>query len=142
MKNEFVDATYGEFLSSIAEQYALRDALVFEHRRYTFAEVKAEIDAASARLGSLRLRMGDTVRPLRNALNAACTASSTLVRVHPTILSAIFPVPAPLDPGFSGFFPDSGRSTAYETGKSRAIFLMLKAIASKYAWLRFRVSPM
>ncbi len=47
----------------------------------------------------------------------------------------------PIDRGFSGISPDSGRNTAYEAGTSRVIFLMLKAIASKYAWLRFRISP-
>jgi len=51
------------------------------------------------------------------------------------------PISVPVNRGFLGLSPDCGRNTAYEAGKSRAIFLMLKAIASKYAWFRFRISP-
>ena len=42
-------------------------------------------------------------RPLRNELEAACTALLTLVRVHLAVFPTIFPFPAPSIRGFPAF---------------------------------------
>ena len=59
--NEFAEKTYGEVLALLAKRHQDREALVFQDRRYTFADVKANVDAASARLAGLGLKAGDTV---------------------------------------------------------------------------------
>jgi fatty-acyl-CoA synthase len=59
--NPYVGLTYAQAVEHVAETYADRTALVFGGRRYSFAGVKAEIDAAAERLAALGLRPGDTV---------------------------------------------------------------------------------
>lgn len=59
--NEFVNKTYGEAIALVAERFADCEALVFQGRRYTFGQVKGEIDNASARLAELGLKAGDSV---------------------------------------------------------------------------------
>ena len=58
-ENPFVGATYGSALRDIARRHAANEALVFGGRRWTFAQVLAEIDRAAARLHALGLRAGD-----------------------------------------------------------------------------------
>lgn len=60
-RNPFVGATYGSALHDICSRYASNLALVHGTRRWNFAEIKQEIDAAAARLWSLGLRPGDKV---------------------------------------------------------------------------------
>lgn len=61
MTNPFIDCTYAEALSRIAARWPDREALVFRDRRFTFADVKREADAMSARLFALGLRNGDHI---------------------------------------------------------------------------------
>ncbi|ANK81878.1 MAG: hypothetical protein TEF_14545 [Rhizobiales bacterium NRL2] len=59
--NPYKGMSYGPALDYMAEQFGDREALVFEDRRMSFTEVRAEIDRASARLGRLGLVRGDKV---------------------------------------------------------------------------------
>jgi fatty-acyl-CoA synthase len=59
--NDFIGKTCGQSLDLIAELFGPREALVFQGRRWTYAEAKAEIDAAAARLATLDLAPGDHV---------------------------------------------------------------------------------
>jgi acyl-CoA synthetase (AMP-forming)/AMP-acid ligase II len=51
--NPYIDKTYGESLAMIAERYATREALVFHGRRWTFRDIKREVDQTAARLATL-----------------------------------------------------------------------------------------
>ncbi|MGE0151587.1 MAG: AMP-binding protein [Reyranellaceae bacterium] len=59
--NPYLGLTYGRAMAHLAATYGERMALVFNDRRYSFADAKAEIDAAARRLAALGLRPGDTV---------------------------------------------------------------------------------
>lgn len=59
--NPFVHQTFAQSLDYLAKEYAGREALVFEGRRWSFAEVRHEIDRAAARLGTLDLAPGDKI---------------------------------------------------------------------------------
>lgn len=60
-KNPFVGATYGAALREICSRFGGNLALVFRDRRWTFDEVRDEVEAAAARLWDLGLRTGDKV---------------------------------------------------------------------------------
>lgn len=59
--NPFEDKTYGQAIHILAERYGEGRALVFRGRRYSFRNVKAEVDKASRRLATLGLAPGDTI---------------------------------------------------------------------------------
>ncbi|SLN63808.1 class I adenylate-forming enzyme family protein [Oceanibacterium hippocampi] len=59
--NPFRDLTYAESISLVAERYGDREAVVFRDERYSFADVKVQVDRASARFASLGLRPDDKV---------------------------------------------------------------------------------
>ncbi|MGE0658669.1 MAG: AMP-binding protein [Reyranellaceae bacterium] len=59
--NPFAGLTYGGAISAIAERFSDRNALSFHGRRWTFRQVKREVDVASARLASLGLRRQEKV---------------------------------------------------------------------------------
>jgi acyl-CoA synthetase (AMP-forming)/AMP-acid ligase II len=59
--NPFVGATYASALRELVRRHGANDALVFGERRWTFAEVAAEVDRMAARLHALGLRPGDKV---------------------------------------------------------------------------------
>lgn len=59
--NPFEGKTYGEAIALLAERYGDRRALVFRDRRYSFRDVKAEVDKASRQLTSLKLERGSTI---------------------------------------------------------------------------------
>ena len=59
--NDFTGKTYGQALELLAERYGAAEALLFEGRRYSFADVKREADKAAARLASLGLKPGAKV---------------------------------------------------------------------------------
>ncbi len=59
--NPYRGLTYAQALDRLAAQWGEREALVFGGRRWTFREVRAEIDRASARLATLGLQAGDKV---------------------------------------------------------------------------------
>jgi len=59
--NPFLGITYGAALARLAALHGDREALVFDHRRFTFAELKAEADRHSASLWALGLRPNDKV---------------------------------------------------------------------------------
>lgn len=59
--NPFIGATYGSALLELRRRHGDKPALVFRDRRWNFAEMLDEIDAASARLWDLGLRVGDKV---------------------------------------------------------------------------------
>ncbi len=59
--NPYLGLTYGQAVERLAAVFGARTALVFNDRRYSFIDVKAEIDAAAGRLAALGLRPGDTV---------------------------------------------------------------------------------
>jgi fatty-acyl-CoA synthase len=59
--NPYLGLTYGQAVAHLAAAYGERNALVFGDRRFSFADVKIEVDAASRRLAALGLRSGDTV---------------------------------------------------------------------------------
>ncbi|MCW5750381.1 MAG: acyl--CoA ligase [Alphaproteobacteria bacterium] len=61
MNNPYRDLAYGPAIALMASRFADREALVFGGRRWSFADVKAEIDAASARLVAADLSPGDKV---------------------------------------------------------------------------------
>jgi len=59
--NPYRGLTYAQALDRLATLWGEREALAFGGRRWTFREVRAEIDRASARLAALGLRPGDKV---------------------------------------------------------------------------------
>lgn len=59
--NPFIGKTYGEALAYLAEKYGEREALQFEERRYSFADIKYQTDRAAARLAALGLPHGSKV---------------------------------------------------------------------------------
>jgi acyl-CoA synthetase (AMP-forming)/AMP-acid ligase II len=59
--NPFVDKTYAQSIALIAERFASREALVFGNQRFTYSDVKAHVDAASARFAALGLKRGERV---------------------------------------------------------------------------------
>ncbi len=59
--NPFIGKSYATALNELAVRFAGREALVFEGRRWTFRDAKREIDAISARLGSLGLQRGEKI---------------------------------------------------------------------------------
>lgn len=56
--NDFTGKTHGEALDLVAERFAEREALVFQGRRWTYAQVRAEVEAAASRLATLGLEAG------------------------------------------------------------------------------------
>ncbi|MGE0154192.1 MAG: class I adenylate-forming enzyme family protein [Reyranellaceae bacterium] len=56
--NPFKGKSYGQSLALVAELHAGKEALVWKGRRFSFAEVKTEVDRASARLAALGLKPG------------------------------------------------------------------------------------
>ncbi|MBB6307401.1 class I adenylate-forming enzyme family protein [Xanthobacter tagetidis] len=61
MSNPFRDATYAQALAQLEAVFGARDALVFRDRRFSFADLKREADAASRRFAALGLKAGDKV---------------------------------------------------------------------------------
>lgn len=61
MSNPYKDLAYGPSMTLMAGRFADREALVFGGRRWSFAQAKAEIDGASARLVAAGLAPGDKV---------------------------------------------------------------------------------
>ena len=59
--NPYRGLTYAQALDRIARSWGEREALVFGARRWTFAQIRHEVDRASARLATLGLRPGDKV---------------------------------------------------------------------------------
>lgn len=59
--NPFVNRTYGQSLAYVAERFGARDALIFRGRRWSFDDVRREVDRASARLLTLGLQRQDKV---------------------------------------------------------------------------------
>ncbi len=59
--NPYLDKTYAQSLAHLADRFGPRDALVFRGRRWTFADVRREVDRASARLLTLGLDKQDKV---------------------------------------------------------------------------------
>lgn len=59
--NKFTGKTYAESIAIIADTWGEREALIYGSRRYTYRQVKQEIDNASRKLQSLGLRKGDKV---------------------------------------------------------------------------------
>ncbi len=59
--NPFKDKTYAQALAYLAQTAGGREAVCFEGRRWTFAQVKQEVDRASARLASLGVRKQDKI---------------------------------------------------------------------------------
>jgi acyl-CoA synthetase (AMP-forming)/AMP-acid ligase II len=59
--NPYIGKTYAAALDHLVERFGDREALLFEGRRYSFAEVKRQSDRAAARLAALGLKPGDKV---------------------------------------------------------------------------------
>lgn len=59
--NPFRNMTYSQSISYIADKFADREGVVFRDQRFTYADIKREIDSASARYASLGLKPGDKV---------------------------------------------------------------------------------
>lgn len=59
--NPFRDMTYSQSISLIAKKFGPRDAVIFRDQRFTYDDVKREVDSASARFASLGLKPGDKV---------------------------------------------------------------------------------
>jgi fatty-acyl-CoA synthase len=59
--NPFESKTFGQAIEILAERYGEHRALVFRDRRYSFRDVKMEVDKASRRLATLGLVAGDTI---------------------------------------------------------------------------------
>ncbi len=59
--NPFIDKTYAEAISYIAEHYGDTIALTYGDRDYSFRDIKREADLASARLAALGVKPGETV---------------------------------------------------------------------------------
>jgi fatty-acyl-CoA synthase len=50
--NSYIGKTYAAALDHLVERFGDREALLFEGRRYSFAEVKRQSDRAAARLAA------------------------------------------------------------------------------------------
>ena len=59
--NPYLGLTYGQAVAHLADSFGDRLALVFKDSRFSFADVRREVDAAARRLAALGLRPGDTV---------------------------------------------------------------------------------
>ncbi len=59
--NPYIGKTYGQALDHLVERFGDREALLFEGRRYGFADVRREADRAAARLKALGLKPGAKV---------------------------------------------------------------------------------
>lgn len=59
--NPFRDMTYSQSIAYIADKFMDREAVVFRDQRFTYTDIKREIDHASARFASLGLKPGDKV---------------------------------------------------------------------------------
>ena len=59
--NPFEGKTYAQSVEILAERYGERRALVFRDRRYSFRDVRAEVDNATRRLATLGLARGDRI---------------------------------------------------------------------------------
>ena len=59
--NPFKGKSFALLLALLAEQSGAREALVFHERRWNFAQVKQEVDRASARLATLGVEKLDKV---------------------------------------------------------------------------------
>lgn len=59
--NPFVGLTYQQAIDSLVDRYGEKEALLFEGRRYSFADIRRESDKAAARLMALGLKPGDKV---------------------------------------------------------------------------------
>ncbi|MGE0153790.1 MAG: class I adenylate-forming enzyme family protein [Reyranellaceae bacterium] len=59
--NPFVNLTYGQSIALLGELYGERNALAFGARRWSFRQIKPEVDRAAARLASLGLQKQDKV---------------------------------------------------------------------------------
>ena len=61
MRDWFAKRTFGDLLDTAAECWGAREALLHEGRRYTFAELRAEVDAVARGLIALGVSPGDKV---------------------------------------------------------------------------------
>lgn len=59
--NPYSNKTYAQAIDYLADRYGEREALLFEGKRYSFADIRRESDRAAARLKSLGLKPGDKV---------------------------------------------------------------------------------
>jgi acyl-CoA synthetase (AMP-forming)/AMP-acid ligase II len=59
--NSFVGKTFGQSLDLLATRFGGREALVFGEGRWTFQQVRAEVQRAAARIGTLGLQPGDKI---------------------------------------------------------------------------------
>jgi len=59
--NPFINKTYAQSISYLAETYCEKIALVFQDRNFSFAQIKQEADIASSRLADLGVKPGETV---------------------------------------------------------------------------------
>lgn len=59
--NPFAGQTYAEAIALLVSRYGDRPALIFQGRRYSFADARREIDLASRRLARLGLAAGEKV---------------------------------------------------------------------------------
>ncbi|MEQ8322532.1 MAG: AMP-binding protein [Rhodospirillales bacterium] len=59
--NPFLNMTYSQSIAYIADKFRDREAVVYRDQRFTYADIKREIDLASARFASLGLKPGDKV---------------------------------------------------------------------------------
>jgi fatty-acyl-CoA synthase len=59
--NPYSGKTYAEAIDHLVGRFGAREALLFEGKRYSFADIKRESDRAAARLKALGLKPGDKV---------------------------------------------------------------------------------
>lgn len=59
--NPFVGLTYGQSIARLGELYGERNALTFHQRKWTFRDIKGEVDRAAARLASLGVQREDKI---------------------------------------------------------------------------------
>jgi len=59
--NLFANKTYAESIQLLVEHYSDRVALIYGDRKYTFRQIKDEVDKASRKLTAIGLRKGDKV---------------------------------------------------------------------------------
>ena len=59
--NLFVNKTYAESIRLLVENYSNRIALIFGDQKYTFRQIKNEVDKASRKLRAIGLNRGDKV---------------------------------------------------------------------------------
>ncbi len=59
--NPFINKTYAQSISYVAETYGDATALTFEGRDYSYKDIKREVDRASGRLAALGVKRGETV---------------------------------------------------------------------------------